>query len=527
MGLLINQILSESSNMTVFTHATIYGHPTADAILCEDGKIKEIGQAADYTGYPTVDLRGGTVYPGFIDAHMHLLGLGGSKEILDLVGTKSVETIMKMVESTTKTLPPGTWIQGRGWDQNDWEVQEYPTKEMLDKVAPNHPVFLRRIDGHAAWTNSTALELASITKHSNNPEGGMILRHTDGSPSGILIDNALDIVGEIVPKDSKETKTRQILRAVKYLNTLGITAIHDAGTEFETIQILKELIQKESLPIRVYSMLEDKEKTLFVLLKDGPTKGDFLNISAIKLYFDGAMGSRGAALLEPYSDDKENTGLLMEESDEIAAKVKSYNAAGFQVCIHAIGDRANRLALDIFEKVGNPRMRNRIEHAQNIHPDDVPRFSELGVIPAMQPTHCTSDMYWITERIGEDRLNEAYPWKSLINAGSPVPGGSDAPIEIPNPLHGIYAAVTRQDTTGWPEDGWQSQECVSLDEAINMYTEWAAFGAGQEELQGRIEPGYYADFTVVSHPFEEANPKSILDAEVLFTIINGKVVFKK
>lgn len=513
--------------MKVFTNATIYEHPNADAILCENGRIIEIGNSESFEGIPSVDLKGGVVYPGFIDGHMHLLGLGSSRELLNLVGTESIDEIVSLVKQAVDTSPKGMWIMGRGWDQNDWKVKEFPTKETLDELSPDHPVYLRRIDGHASWANSRALELAGIDSATPDTTGGLIVRDNRGNPTGVLIDNAVDLVSFIIPEDDWETKKRQIVKAAAYLNRLGITAIHDAGIELETIHILKELIQEGNLSIRVYAMLEDVKKTYSGFIDEGPYSSDFLNITSVKIYSDGAMGSRGAALLEPYSDDPTNYGLLIEDVLTLTEKVKRYNDSGFQVCIHAIGDRANRLALDIFESVGVKSLRNRIEHAQNIHPDDIERFVDLGVIPAMQPTHCTSDMYWVGERLGSDRLHEAYPWKSLIDAGAVIPGGSDAPIEIPDPKQGIYAAITRQDTTGWPSEGWQPKERVSLDEAINMYTTWAAHGAFLEDVQGKLMPGYYADFTVVSHPFDPQNPKSVLEAEILFTIVNGSMVYKK
>ncbi len=509
----------------VYTAEKIKGHNGSNAILCENGKITAIGRRGDFSNHKTVELRG-SIYPGFIDSHLHLLGLGWSMEALDLRGMKSPEEIAAKVQKATESAAHGQWIEGRGWDQNLWKGIHFPTREKLDKVAPYNPVYLRRIDGHAGWTNTLGLKFAGITEMTPDPEGGNILKDKKGNPTGILIDKAEELVLEVIPEPDAASKRRQIQKAIVYLNSLGITAVHDAGTNSKTIDILAELEMQEKLTLRVSVMLENNNATLSQYVKKGPVATEFIRIQAVKIYLDGAMGSRGAAMLVPYSDDHSNSGLLLDSKENVLTKVKEYNSAGFQVCIHAIGDRANRMALDIYERVGLKQRRNRIEHAQNIDPFDIPRFANFGVIPAMQPTHCTSDMGWIHKRLGTGRLENAYPWKALLNSGSIIAGGSDAPIESPNPLQGIYAAVTRQDQNGYPEKGWLAQHCVSIDEAVKMYTEWAATGAGMEDIQGKIAPGYYADFTVLSSEFDTNHPQSIINTEVLATIVNGKIVHK-
>lgn len=516
------------SETILYSNIHIYNHPEADAILVKDGKIQSIGLSVELKGNQTIDLKEGYVYPGFTDAHMHLVGYGWSKEKLDLVGTESPQQILDIVRNAASKLPDEAWIQGRGWDQNDWSIKKFPTKGMLDEVAPNHPVILRRIDGHAVWTNSQVIEAAGITAETPDPDGGKIIRDEEGNPTGVFVDRAIRLVSSFIPKASKADKRRQILTAQKHLNAVGLTSIHDAGTDLETTEILEELSSKGELTIRIYAMLNDNPDDYGPFLKSGPKiDNPFYKIRCIKLYMDGALGSRGAALIEPYADEPENRGLVLTDSTELARLVTMFNSKGFQVGVHCIGDRANRIMLDIYEKMGAPDQRNRIEHAQIIHPDDIPRFAALDVLPSMQATHCTSDMYWADERLGPARLQGAYPWQSLIKAGSVIPGGSDAPVELPDPLPGIYAAITRQDAQGWPEGGWIPEERLTLDQAIKMVSEWAAFASFEENVKGKIEPGYYADFTVLDRPLNEDEPLNILRTKIKFTIVGGKVVYSR
>ena len=510
--------------VTVFSNCVIPSFPAANSIACADGKITSIGK--DLTGDIMIDLEKGVVYPGFMDAHLHLVWYGKAMEILDLVGTKSVDEITGIVSQVYDGSD--RWIIGRGWDQNDWEIIQYPNKESLDKVAVDQPVYLHRIDGHAIWVNSNVLSICGINRNTADPIGGKILRDSSGNPTGVFIDNAMDLIKRFVPDNGKNDKRRQIINAVRKLNQFGLTAIHDAGTDIETVHILKELIAQEQLNIRVNAMLNNKSEDYQEFLSKGPDTTDkFLSVRTVKIYFDGAMGSRGAALLEPYADDPKNIGLNLTDEKKITEKVNQFNAAGFQVAIHCIGDRANRLVLDIFEESGNQNARNRIEHAQIIHSDDLHRFFDLGVIPSMQATHCTSDMYWIDERLGDKRLHEAYAWQSLLQTGSIIPGGSDAPVEIPNPLLGIHAAVTRQDTSGWPAEGWQSNERMTIDQALAYITSWSAYSMFAESYLGKIKPGFMADFTVLSQDLSTIDPEQIPSVNVHFTIVRGKVVYKR
>ena len=510
--------------VTVFSNCVIPSFPAANSIACADGKITSIGK--DLTGDIMIDLEKGVVYPGFMDAHLHLVWYGKAMEILDLVGTKSVDEITGIVSQVYDGSD--RWIIGRGWDQNDWEIIQYPNKESLDKVAVDQPVYLHRIDGHAIWVNSNVLSICGINRNTADPIGGKILRDSSGNPTGVFIDNAMDLIKRFVPDNGKNDKRRQIINAVRKLNQFGLTAIHDAGTDIETVHILKELIAQEQLNIRVNAMLNNKSEDYQEFLSKGPDTTDkFLSVRTVKIYFDGAMGSRGAALLEPYADDPKNIGLNLTDEKKITEKVNQFNAAGFQVAIHCIGDRANRLVLDIFEGSGNQNARNRIEHAQIIHSDDLHRFFDLGVIPSMQATHCTSDMYWIDERLGDKRLHEAYAWQSLLQTGSIIPGGSDAPVEIPNPLLGIHAAVTRQDTSGWPAEGWQSNERMTMDQALASITSWSAYSMFAESYLGKIKPGFMADFTDLSQDLSTIDPEQITSVNVHFTIVRGKVVYKR
>ena len=521
--LLFIMVSCNHPKIIVLSNCAVPSHPGANSISFSEGKIIDIGN--NLSGDIIINLNGGFVYPGFSDSHMHLVGYGKSLEKLDLVGTNSISEIKNLVSSSYDKS--NKWIEGRGWDQNDWENIDYPTKEDLDLVAKDQPVYLRRIDGHAAWVNSKVLSICEINDKTKDPEGGKIIRDKNGFPTGIFIDNAIDLIEKFLPVDSSIDKKRYIERAVKSLNKFGLTSIHDAGTDVETIKILKKLIQQNKLSIRVNAMLNNNINDYNFYINNGPERiNNFLFVNSIKIYFDGAMGSRGAYLLEPYSDDPDNAGLTITKADDIRKKVKIFNEAGFQVAIHCIGDKANRIALDIFEEIGNKLSRNRIEHAQIIHADDINRYVELGVIPSMQSTHCTSDMYWVDERLGPKRIHQAYPWNSLLNAGSIIPGGSDAPVEIPDPLLGIYAAITRKDINDWPKDGWLPYERMTIDQAISSITEWSAYSMFAEEFYGKIDKGYLADFTVLNNNLSEIDPKNIPGVKVLYTFVNGEIVYQ-
>ena len=524
---LILIISCEKNTMILYTNCNVYERPDIKAILCNKGKIIQLLPSGNINSGKRIDLKGGWVYPGFIDSHMHLTGLGWSLESVDLVGTTSKLDALKKIKEEIKNTPKGTWVLGRGWDQNDWSKSEYPKATDLDLISMDHPMIFRRIDGHAAWANTLAMKLANISENTVDVNGGIIIRDDIGYPTGIFIDNALDLIESQIPEKTEQDIYRQIIKAQTMLNKFGITSIHDAGTSKKEIKILKKMIKNEELSIRVYTMLNNNPKDYDSFLESGPeTENPFIKVQSIKIYLDGALGSRGAALLEPYSDSPSENGLLIIKPSEHKSLVKKFSKSGFQVNTHGIGDRAIRIILDNYEEVANTKIRNRIEHSQIVHPDDVPRFKELNVIPAMQSTHCTSDMPWVEERIGLERMHEAYPWKSFIKLNIPVPGGSDAPIESPNPIEGIYASVTRKDKNGLPEKGWYSEQKMTLKEAIKSYTEWGAYASYEEKIKGKIKENFYADFTVLDQELKSTNLEMILDARVLFTILNGKIVYQ-
>ena len=513
--------------MILYTNCNVYGRPDIKSILCNNGKIVQLLPSNNVNAGKKINLNGGWVYPGFTDSHMHLTGLGHSLESIDLVKENSKEGALQKIKKEVKKVPRGTWIIGRGWDQNDWKGKSYPTAKDLDLISNEHPMVFRRIDGHAIWTNTLAMKIAKVDMNTAEVSGGIILRDSFNAPSGIFIDNALDLIENHIPKKSKSDVHRQILQAQKLLNKFGITSVHDAGTSKQEIEVLKKMFENDELSIRVFTMINNDPKEYEGFLKAGPEKDNpFVKIQAIKIYLDGALGSRGAALLEPYSDSPNENGLLLLESSEHKRLVEKFNKANFQVNTHGIGDRAIRIILDNYEEVAVSRLRNRIEHSQIVHNKDIPRFEKLNIIPAIQATHCTSDMSWTEERLGKSRIHQAYPWRSFIDLNIPVPGGSDAPIETPDPLEGIYASVTRQDENGFPEGGWYSNQRMTLDEAIKSYTEWASYASHEEKVKGKIKEGFYADFTVLDQELNSIEPKMILKTTVLFTILNGKIVYQ-
>jgi predicted amidohydrolase YtcJ len=510
----------------------------AQALAIVDGRILAVGNDEEIRPLASwrtkrVDLNGAVVVPGLTDSHLHLLGFGRSLEEIQLVGTASPEAVVAFVASKARQLPPGTWIRGRGWDQNDWEVKAYPTKDILDRAAPDHPVLLSRIDGHAIWINSRAMAIAGVTAGTPVPDGGAIIRGEDGAPTGIFIDNAENLITDKIPKPGKEDIRRWLLAAVHRLNQVGLTAVHDAGVGELTIEVIRELIDEGIFTLRYYGMLDGSDADLLnTYLESGPVidYGKHMTLRAVKLYADGALGSRGAALLEPYHDDPNNRGLVVTPVEELEALIERSTRAGFQPCIHAIGDRGNRVVLDIYERVINRTdrrdLRPRIEHAQVLSLRDIRRFARLGVIPAMQPSHATSDMYWAEDRLGPDRIRGAYAWRKILNTGVIIPGGSDCPVEREEPLLQLYAARTRRDTSGWPEGGWYPKERMGGLEALKTLTSWSAYAAFEEAQRGKILPGYTADLTILDTNPVVCKASEILTTKVLLTIVGGKVVWR-
>ncbi len=508
----------------------------ATAVAARDGRIVFVGDDAGAralagTDTRIIDLQGATLMPGFIDSHCHLYGLGTALVQIDCVGTPSAEAVAALVDSAAQATPPGTWLQGRGWDQNDWTSQQYPDRTLLDRVSDDHPVLLRRIDGHAAWANSKALAAAGITAATVDPAGGSIMRDDRGEPTGILIDNAVDLVLDIIPEPDSTEKIQRIDLALAHCVRRGLTGVHEAGLDWERLDIYRELDAAGKLPLRIYGMFDDKPEVLARARTEGPfhSQDGMITVRAVKLYADGALGSRGALLLADYSDQPGNRGWAVTPREHLMEVARNLGAAGFQICTHAIGDGANRMMLDIYEEalaeIGPKDRRWRIEHAQILDPADIPRFAELGVIAAMQPTHCTSDMDWAPARLGPRRLSGAYAWKSLLDSGAHLCFGTDFPIERVDPLLGLYAARTRMHPDGTPPGGWLPQQRLDARTAVELYTAGSAYAAFQENELGRIQPGFRADFTILDDDPSTCADRELLDLKVLYTVVDGRVVF--
>src|SRR4051812_36444450 len=532
----------------VLTNGRIYtvdeAHPRASALAVRGGRVLFVGsdaEAKSLVGASTrvVDLRGATVFPGFTDAHAHLLGLGVMLSRVNLAGSTSYEEVIARVKAFSKGVKPGQWIEGRGWDQNRWPTKEFPTHDALSRAFPNNPVVLERIDGHAVLANAKAMELAHVTAATRDPSGGRIIRTPSGAPAGVFVDNAIGLIERAIPSPTRADTRKAILAAIADANRWGLTGVHDPGESAETIGIFEELARAGSYNLRNYVMLSDpgepgSSKALDnPYIKRGPQSALYdghLWVRAIKLYADGALGSRGAALLAPYSDEPNNTGLLVSTPQHIEGWAEQGLQHGFQINVHAIGDRGNRIVLDAFEaalrKYPKADHRFRIEHAQVISPEDIPRFARLGVIPSMQATHQTSDMRWAESRVGPQRIRGAYAWRSLLNTGVIIPNGTDFPVEEVNPLLTFHAAVTRQDPTNWPAGGWFPEQKMTREEALQSMTIWPAYAGFQESVLGSLTPGKYADFVILDRDIMRVPETEILGARVLSTWIGGRRVYE-
>lgn len=571
-ALFMNIVLQKQQADMLIVNGTVYtvdaANSTAEAIAVRGSRIVAVGSTQDiqnrYTSQNVIDVGGKTVIPGLIDAHAHMLGLGEALTELNLVGTTSAEQIAKLVAEKARQAKPGEWIKGRGWDQNDWGTgtgeKPFPTSAVLDNAAPNNPVILSRIDGHAIWVNSKAMQAASVSNDfAGEAEGGKVIRNAVGRPTGIFIDNAASFIWSVVPPYSKEEKIALYSRAFDECLKYGITGVHDMGIDETDFEIYKEFVENDALPVRIYALIGGTGKFLTSMLASGPYIdgiGFQLAVRSIKLYMDGALGSRGAAMIEPYSDEPGNRGLITLQPDTVRIITEQALDKGFQVCVHAIGDRANRTVLDEFEKAAARYpakaydARLRIEHAQVIAADDIPRFKKLNVIPSMQPVHATSDMYWAQARLGPERVLGAYAWRSLLDDGNIIVSGSDFPVEHPNPLIGFYAAVTRQDAEGIPknaddvrerfqlsadgiddpkhfENGWYAGQKLTREEALRSFTIWAAHAEFTANQKGSIEEGKLADFVVLSADIMTIEPKEILTTAVEMTVVGGTIRYHK
>lgn len=509
-----------------------------DGLLVRDGKVAATGNAETLAALyaeenlQRVDLQGKTVLPGIIDAHGHMLGLGENLMQVDLREATSEQDAVARVVAFAET-EQGDWVIGRGWNQENWQVRKFPSTASLDEFLSDRPVWLTRVDGHAGWANSKALELAGITADTVSPEGGEIVRDAAGQPTGVLIDNAMALVEQRLPQKDAEYHRRALSAAFEHLVSEGITGVHDAGVDATNLAVYQELAAAEAMPVRVYAMLSAIEPALPELLAAGPvhTDDDRLTVRSVKIYTDGALGSRGAALLEPYHDDPNNRGLLVTQPGAIEDLFELIIPHGFQINIHAIGDRANRIALDkfatVFAEVGGRNLRHRIEHAQVVHPDDLKRFAELDIIASMQPTHATSDKNMAEDRLGEARMRGAYAWQTFLQQGTIVAAGSDFPVELSNPFFGLHAAVTRQDRANQPEGGWYAHEAMTLQQALRAFTLDAAYAAGQEQELGSLEPGKWADFIVLDQDPFAVDSAKLWQADVLATYVAGEAVYQR
>lgn len=513
------------------------GQPSAEAVAIKDGRIAWIGTTVEAkelfaNASETMDLAGATVLPGIIDAHGHLMNLGESFLKLDLKGVATPEEAARRVKEKAATLRSGEWILGWGWDEGKWAAK-YPTHELLTEAAPTNPVFLTGLHGFAGWANKRALLVAGISKNTRDPENGKILRdEKTGEPSGVLVNRAQDLVAShIAPLDLASVQMALELAARECLRN-GLTSVHEARVTPIMLEAFREMVKKSRLPVRVYAMLDGANPTLVdEWLKRGPEidPQHRLTIRSVKVFADGALGSRGAALSEPYSDKTETRGIITTSEASLLELTRRCLGRGFQVATHAIGDAANHYVLNAYERALRQDSQNdarlRIEHAQVLAAADIPRFAELGVIASMQPTHCTSDMAWAEKRVGPSRIKGAYAWRSVLRTGAHVPISSDFPGETLNPFYGIYAAVTRQDPQGRPDGGWHPEQRMTIEEALRGYTIEAAYAEFEEKQKGSIEQGKLADLIVVSRNPGKIAPSELLRIAVLKTFVNGKLVY--
>ncbi len=519
-------------NVTAYTSTKTGLHEFSVLVFGDDGKIVATGEQAlldDFPGAIRIDGNRQTVLPGLTDAHGHVYSLGFLAISLDLTGSTSLRAAVQKIADYSESEPHLTWIQGRGWNQVLWTVKKFPRASDIDAVVSERPVWLRRIDGHAGWANSAAMKIAGIDDDTTDPIGGKIVRDASGKATGIFVDKAMEYVSTHVPSPDKDDIRSAYLQATRTLVALGMTGVHDTGINIREAEVYMSMADDDELNMRIYAMLSGAEENLDAM--GAPLKGygnDQLDIAAVKLYADGALGSRGAALIEPYSDDVENRGLPFYTVDELTAFTQKANDMGFQVGIHAIGDFGSRMALDAFDRVQKghtSRLRNRVEHAQIIALDDIPRFARLGVIASIQPTHATSDMNMAEDRIGPERIKGGYAWRRLLESGAVLASGSDFPVELPNPWHGLYAAVTRKSRSGRPDGGWYFDQALSRAEALHSFTLAAAFAAHQEDRLGSLEPGKWADFIVIDRNYFEIPASEIDDIQVLETWVGGERVY--
>lgn len=521
--------------------------PTAEAVAVRLGKVVKVGSRSEIMklkadSTDVLDLAGQYVYPGFAEGHAHIMGIGSNLINVDLMAARSFEEVIQMVQERAAETPVGEWIIGRGWHQDKWhEAPEgmfkgFPTHEALSAAVPDHPVWLKHASGHAGLANARAMELAGVTAQTPDPEGGEVFRGVSGLPTGLFNETAGALISQVVPKETEAYKARVLQLAIDECLKNGLTAFHQAGSGRQDIAVFEDFAAKGLLKLRLHVMLHGRDSSLLQeYFELGPQIGLYdqhLNIRSIKLYADGALGSRGAWLLKEYRDAKGEYGHSTMPVTEMEAVVHQGVKYGFQVCTHAIGDRANREVLDMYQRAfaANPALaqdhRFRIEHAQHIHPEDIPRFGEMGVIPAMQAIHMSSDRPWAIDRLGKQRIDEgAYMWAQLIDTGAKIVNGTDAPVEPVSPLASFYASVSRMTLAGKPEGGYEPAQKMTREVALKSFTIWPAYGAFMEDLTGSVEEGKLADFTILDRDIMTIPEQEILDTRVRMTIVGGEVVY--
>jgi predicted amidohydrolase YtcJ len=504
----------------------------------DKGRIIAVGTPAEVAARARdakhVDMHGRTVLPGLIDAHGHVFSLGAVLTQLDLSATTSLPDALKAIGSYARANPTKAWLYGRGWNQEVWKLGRFPTAAELDAAVADRPVWLARVDGHAGWANSRALKLAGITNTTPDPAGGKIMRDANGVATGVLVDAAKDLVDKVLPPQSEADARHELDESLRQIASVGLTSVHDAGIGVGADKLYRDYADHGKLTARIYAMIGGTGADFDQLSKAGPLKSyasDMYALRAVKLYADGALGSRGAALLAPYSDEPHSHGLLFHSKAEIDAMMAKAMKKGYQVNVHAIGDAGNREILDTFQKelgaTHSAAQRHRIEHAQVVALADLPRFKSLGIIPSMQPTHATSDKNMAEQRIGHERMKGAYAWRTFLQQNSRIACGSDFPVESPNPFFGIHAAVTRADHAGQPASGWYPEQAMSLKEAFRCFTLDAAYAGHAENSLGSLEPGKWADFIVIDHDLFKMPAADIYKTGVLETWVAGRPVFQK
>jgi hypothetical protein len=535
---------SREHQTVYYLHGRIYTndavHPWAAGLAVRDGKIFCIGGLAHILldcggseeGAETVQLHGAFLMPGFNDAHVHLGGAGRDLRSLRLEGVDSVSELQKRVKDAVAKLKPGEWLVGSGWDQTRWADKKFPARQQLDEVAPKNPVYLEHISGHVAVVNSLAIKHAEIVDETPNPAGGEIERDADGEATGLLKENAMELAAQRIADPSPEDRRKGIELVLAELAKNGVTSVQD-NSEWEDFLVYHQLKDENKLTVRITEWLHFAQPLgeLQNLRGQGGTSDPWLKTGALKFVEDGALGTRTAAMFAPYSDDPSTSGILIMDPEKLKAMAIERDKAGFQIAFHAIGDRANRAALDVFEavaKANGPRdRRDRIEHAQVVAPEDIPRFAKLGVIASMQPSHETTDMRWAEARVGPERAKGAYAWASFLKSGAKLAFGTDYDVEPINPMRGLYACVTRENAGGGPAGGWQPQETISMDDCIRAYTLGSAYAQFEEGKKGELKVGEYADFIILSSDLTKVAPAEILKTQVLRTVVGGRMVYQK